>query len=246
MKYKVGDIVKLRDDLEDGKMYGVNDFVDSMECLKNKPLEIIDKNSNGYEIKESIYDITDEMIEGLWEESYQQVKKDDKQAITGDKDTVQQVTGKLKLIDVLNKIADGELKEGTKVIHKGIKYTYRKNQSSPVGYDLYDEDNLDTLGENCFVSDITDICELIEPQEPTECEHEWEEYGMYNTKTKEVKHFRKCIKCDLEEEIEPTDNTTEKIEELRIKVFRKDYFEFRELDKGFMDNFLEININLMK
>ena len=28
---------------------------------------------------------------------------------------------------------------------------------------------------------------------------------MYNTKTKENKHFRKCIKCDLEEDIEPTE-----------------------------------------
>ena len=128
-------------------------------------------------------------------ESCQQVKKDDKQAITDDKDTVQQVTGKLKIIDILNKIANGELKEGTKVKWRDNIYDS--------GYELFSDVSMVHLN---------DEVELIEPQEPKECEHEWKEYGVYNIITEENKHFRKCIKCDLEEEIKLTDNT--KIEEL--------------------------------
>lgn len=122
----------------------------------------------------------------------------------------------MKLIDILNKIANGELKEGTRVIRKDVEgwgeleYTYKNGDLERRCYDetVY-------LYEEMLASHFIEEVELIEPQEPTECEHEWEEYGMYNTKTKEDKHFRKCIKCDLEEEIEPTDNT--KIEELDIR-----------------------------
>jgi hypothetical protein len=121
--------------------------------------------------------------------------------------------GKYKLIDILNKIANGELKEGTKVITKdGEEFTYKRSDIDEEYHELLNED-CESLLTKYYIDLITDEVELIEPQEPKECEHEWEEYGMYNTKTKEDKHFRKCIKCDLEEEIEPTDNT--KIEELK-------------------------------
>ena len=35
MRYKVGDIVKLRDDLEDDKIYGGVKYIISMDYLKN-------------------------------------------------------------------------------------------------------------------------------------------------------------------------------------------------------------------
>jgi hypothetical protein len=112
----------------------------------------------------------------------------------------------MRLIDILNKIANGELKEGTKVKYKDIDLIYEDEE-------LVDDEGFSAADFFRSKADYNEEVELIEPQEPTECEHEWEEYGMYNTKTKEDKHFRKCIKCDLEEEIEPTDNT--KIEELK-------------------------------
>lgn len=55
--------------------------------------------------------------------------------------------------------------------------------------------------------------------EPKECEHEWKNYTMYNPNTGESRDYRKCAKCGLEEDIEPTDNTTEKIEELDVKKY---------------------------
>ena len=66
----------------------------------------------------------------------------------------------MKLIDILNKIANRELKEGTKINLEGNYW------------------DLSRILEN-----LNEEVELIEPQEPKECEHEWEEYGMYNTET---------------------------------------------------------------
>lgn len=113
----------------------------------------------------------------------------------------------MKLIDILNKIANGELKEGAKLKYKDIDLIYEDEE-------LVDDEGFSAADFFRSKADYNEEVELIEPQEPKECEHEWEEYGMYNTETKENKHFRKCIKCDLEEEIEPTDNT--KIEELVV------------------------------
>ena len=107
MKYKVGDVVKLRDDLEIYKY-------DVWLRIKGKPLTITETNcgevyhqgkfiSDGITIKSEEglhYFVDGEMIEGLWEET----------------------KPKLKLIDILNKIANGELKEGTKVVWKGKEY----------------------------------------------------------------------------------------------------------------------------
>ena len=66
----------------------------------------------------------------------------------------------MKLIDILNKIANGELKEGTVVVWDGVEYPY-KNKC------LYGAD-----GEKLFywinTGDLNDECELIEPQETTD------------------------------------------------------------------------------
>lgn len=229
MKYKVGDIVKLRDDLEAGEYYGGIQFMEGMNYLKNKAIDIEEcfeeLTGDWYKVVGK-WGITEKMIEGLWEEckSSEQVSKSDEQIEEYNEHTLdawryatesmlESKTTKLKLIDVLNKIANGELKEGTKVkvIDGGEEFTYERCITDIENHELVNKEG-ECIFENYHIDIILDEVELIEPQEPTECEHEWEEYGMYNTKTKEDKHFRKCIKCGLEEEIETTDNT--KIEEL--------------------------------
>ena len=94
----------------------------------------------------------------------------------------------MRLIDILNKIANGELKEGTKVIWDVYEYTYKKGDC----YDEYLERKVDEFN---YVDIIDDMAlrhlnaevELIEPH-----------------------HIRDDTKM-----IEPTDNTTEKIKELK-------------------------------
>lgn len=146
MKYKVGDIVKLRDDLDIGEEYGAVVFLYSMETLKNKALRIDsidteDDESAVYEIDG--WWISAEMIEGLWEECKE--KQD-----------------KLKLIDVLNMIAKDELKEGTKVKKGNTVYMYDKRDCF-----FYDEeDNFICLDP---MKCLNDEVELIKP--PCEDEH---------------------------------------------------------------------------
>jgi hypothetical protein len=128
---------------------------------------------------------------------------------------------RMKLIDILNKIANGELKEGTKVKWDVYEYTYKKGDC----YDEYLERKVDEFN---YVDIIDDMAlrhlnaevELIEPyhlpdvRKMAECKHEWAEYTGYNAKTGETKHYRECVECGLQEEIE--DNIAEKIEELDI------------------------------
>lgn len=211
MKYKVGDKVRIRKDLEVGKDYGKRAVVPEMTNLKGMMATIKSVGRDYYEIEEDIdlFDWTDEMIEGLWEECG---------AVPDEKATVENFKkqqNKYKLIDILNKIANGELKEGTIVMlhtglikgenYKTIELVYRSN------YLRTEED--ESIFETMNFNILSDEVELIEPQEPKECEHEWVNYGRYNPNTGETKDFRKCAKCDLEEDIEPTDNT--KIEELK-------------------------------
>lgn len=72
----------------------------------------------------------------------------------------------MRLIDILNKIANGELKEGTKFVYRGNMYIWEDNMI------------LNTTNTDVFdIADRSDLnmeLELIEPQEPTECEHEYD------------------------------------------------------------------------
>ena len=69
MKYKVGDKVRIRSDLETGKRYGDNSFATSMEQFKGKLVTIIDivcfMDKTFYNIKEDTMNFfwTDEMLE---------------------------------------------------------------------------------------------------------------------------------------------------------------------------------------
>lgn len=174
-KYNVGDVVKLRDDLKDLDW--------KWEKLKNIPLLINDKceiNGNGRYLvdEEWLLWASDKMIEGLWEECKE--KQD-----------------KLKLIDVLNMIAKGELKEGTKVKYKEQTYTYIvKHRWHGTNLVDLDDECEEHLMQYTSLDQLSEEVELIEPP----CEHEWREWSLGNRF--QVTHYRKCEKCGLEEETE--------------------------------------------
>ena len=186
-KYNVGDVVKLRDDLEDEQEFDIiaGTFVVDEEVLelKNTPLKIVAyKKKHGFYIVEfsdgKTGRICDEMIEGLWEE-----KQDN-----------------LKLIDVFNMIANGELKEGTKVKFEDIELNFKNG-------DLEDEDGYSIT---CIMNNLKDLLSEVELIEPP-CEHEWSKYSV--GRLGRTGNYRRCKKCGIhEEDIEPIDNT--KIEEL--------------------------------
>ena len=149
-KYNVGDVVKLRDDLEDEQEFDIiaGTFVVDEEVLelKNTPLKIVAyKKKHGFYIVEfsdgKTGRICDEMIEGLWEEC-NQVKKYNDHTLDAWRYAVEsklsEQVSKLKLIDVLNMIAKGELKEGTKVKYEDVENTY-KIKTLVVGGDIYED-----------------------------------------------------------------------------------------------------------
>ena len=147
MKYKVGDIVKLRDDLEVYKY-------DVWLRIKGKPLTITETNCGKvYHQGKFISEGITMQSEGLWEEC---------KGITYE--PYEEKTNKYKLIDILNKIANGELKEGTKVIWKGkegwgdIEYTYKDG-------DLERNGCCETvyIYEEIFARHLNEEVELIEP-----------------------------------------------------------------------------------
>ena len=216
MKYKAGDVVKLRDDLEVNKFYGNTKLNEAMVNVIGKKAEIKEivknKNKDEYYAKfASRYGgnwfISDEMIEGLWEEckSSEQVSK---------------LESKYKLIDILNKIANGELKEGTKVIRKDvegfvdIEYTYMDGDLEREGWDetIY-------IFEDIFGRNLNDEVELIEPHhirddtkiiEPTnntkieeldwnefaQCDNVCQNYRLFNKLNEVIRKLNKEIKMD--------------------------------------------------
>jgi hypothetical protein len=68
MKYKVGDKVRVRKDLEVGKDYGKRAVVPEMTNLAGMISTIKSVGRDYYELEEDIdlFDWTDEMIEGLY------------------------------------------------------------------------------------------------------------------------------------------------------------------------------------
>ena len=199
MKYKAGDVVKLRDDLEDGKKYGTIRYAREMDFIKGKPMELIAKSTvfgNCYITKDENdveWYISDEMKEGLWEEC----------------------KPKLKLIDIINKIANGELKEGTKVnliaddylkklYYDGelIRFVASDNIYAFTPKDINDEDEYELIEPNHF-ADAGGMTE------PTECEHEWKIGRIRDTiDPLQVVAFQRCEKCGMTkiiEEIEEID-----------------------------------------
>ena len=69
-KYKIGDRVKIRKDLEVNEKYGAHYFVDTMSEMRGLTLTIDEVYDDGtYRVKEIGYNWTEEMIEGLAEET---------------------------------------------------------------------------------------------------------------------------------------------------------------------------------
>ena len=66
MKYKVGDKVRVREDLNIDEMYGALDVVDEM--LKKKIVTITSVHDDYYKVVEDDYKWTDGMLEGLVED----------------------------------------------------------------------------------------------------------------------------------------------------------------------------------
>lgn len=66
MKYKVGDKVRVREDLSIDERYGLLYAIDEM--IKKKTVTIVYVYDGYYEIKEDVFMWTDEMFEGLVEE----------------------------------------------------------------------------------------------------------------------------------------------------------------------------------
>ncbi len=67
MKYKIGDKVRVKEDLKVGTVYGDYYFNKEMAKLKGKVVEINDLGCNSYSIKEGRYSWTEEMFSGLAE-----------------------------------------------------------------------------------------------------------------------------------------------------------------------------------
>lgn len=71
MKFKVGDKVRVREDLEINKMYGNYGFIKDMAHLKGKITTIKEVLKRGYRIEEYCYTWTDEMLEEVKKEAQQ-------------------------------------------------------------------------------------------------------------------------------------------------------------------------------
>lgn len=87
VKYKAGDKVVLRKDLEHSEWYGVNTWTDRMGNLIDLPyVSIVDSKDDGFVIEESTYKITNEMIQGLYteEETTVEYKTGDKVVLRND------------------------------------------------------------------------------------------------------------------------------------------------------------------
>lgn len=78
----------------------------------------------------------------------------------------------MRLIDILNKIANGELKEGTKVKYKEYEYIYkddallRETEDNFYFVDLMDEISLLSLTKECELIEpkhLPDVGKMIEP-----------------------------------------------------------------------------------
>lgn len=64
-KFKVGNQVRVRKDLEVGRSYGHNTFINSMKKYLGEILTITKTDCNDYEVKENTWNWTDEMLENI-------------------------------------------------------------------------------------------------------------------------------------------------------------------------------------
>ena len=122
----------------------------------------------------------------------------------------------MKLIDILNMISKGELKEGT---------TFRDKE---IGIKISEF----LLGETALNEKwLNEEYELIEP----ECKHVWKKYSLGRLGGMTENH-RWCKKCGIDEIEYAEENTTEKIEEL-------DNYDWQEGDYDYQIEILYGKLN---
>lgn len=167
-KYKIGDVIRLKEHLEGGSHYGGLFFASEMEAMIGIPIKILDFNHDipdNYEVRDEegeFWNINDAMIEGYWN------KKNIAQTIfesLNNNDNFPKAP--LRLIDVLNKIANGELKEGTKVVWSIFEYTYNFEKG---WLERKGNDEMVDILEDICLEDLTAECELKEPTDNTKIE----------------------------------------------------------------------------
>ena len=86
----------------------------------------------------------------------------------------------MKLIDILNMISKGELKEGTKVIYDNDIYTYDGDELRRM--------NGICLCEDTYLSNLNDECELLEPDLFTD-DGEMATYKIEELDKEEIMHL---------------------------------------------------------
>ena len=135
MKYKVGDKVRVRKDLEVGEYYGNHWYFNSdMKRYKGKEMTVARVNSEMYDMEED---------NGRW----------------GWVDTMlEEIKTTYTVIDVLNMIAKNELEEGTKVIYKDMEFVYD-------GEELWGEEDLTIHYYIDYNEELNKEVKLIEPDE---------------------------------------------------------------------------------
>ncbi len=116
MKYKVGDKVKLREDLIIGMKYGNEIFTEARARYRGI-ISIIDycyPEDNTYEIKESLLPFSEEMIEGLVEDG-NEIKKTKKKGISMKFEIKYNIREHIKdyVIIVPNKVVEVLFEDGT-------------------------------------------------------------------------------------------------------------------------------------
>lgn len=140
MKYKVGDKARVRRDLEIGKSYGEGKWAFNSAMSLFAGDEITIKAVNDEFDEDNFYDIEEDF--GMWgwvDEMFEGYAKE------------------YKLIDVLNKIANGEIEEGTKVIYNDMEFVYD-------GEELWSEEDLTIHYYIDYNAELNKVVELIEPE----------------------------------------------------------------------------------
>ena len=152
MKYKIGDKVRLKEGLEHGKDYGDAFYVDGLDEYLGKDLIITSVHPDGdcYDFecdgKKSYLALTDEMLQ----------------------------EPKLRLIDVMNMIADDKFETNwkVKIFPDEVEYTFKKYDEDEI--ELYDKYDV-SIFESNYLSILKNEVEIIKPQEEKKISKELEE-----------------------------------------------------------------------
>ena len=132
MRFKIGDKVRVREDLEVDKRYGREFFVGGMERYRGEVMEIDDTwNSAGYNLKEDDENwlFTDEMFEPV--EKYKTDAEIMQELIEGRNEKVNSPShytrGDIEVIDIIKQLTQGYEPFEAYLVGNAIKYLARAN-----------------------------------------------------------------------------------------------------------------------